>query len=179
MGVIIGMDPHKRSATIEAIDDRARVLAAGRYGTDRAGYAQMLKAGRKFADRVWAIEGCNGVGRHIAYRLVASGETVLDVPARLSAQVRVFATGNGRKTDPVDAHSVALAALRSPKLVESRSTRTWWCWACSQTGVTNSAGPGPRPSAGSTGCCSSSSRAAPGSSCPGAGPRAAGHHTAA
>jgi transposase len=43
---------------------------------------------------------------------------VLDVPAKLSAQVRVFATGNGRKTDPVDAHSVALAALRSSRLVE-------------------------------------------------------------
>jgi transposase len=37
MGVIIGMDPHKRSATIEVIDERARVLAAGRYGTDKAG----------------------------------------------------------------------------------------------------------------------------------------------
>ncbi len=118
MGVIIGMDPHKRSATIEVIDDRAKVLAAGRYGADKAGYAEMLKAGRRFADRVWAVEGCNGVGRHIAHRLVASGETVLDVPAKLSAQVRVFATGNGRKTDPVDAHSVALAALRSPKLVQ-------------------------------------------------------------
>ena len=50
MGVIIGMDPHKRSATIEVIDDRAQVLAAGRFGTDRAGYAEMLKAGRKFGD---------------------------------------------------------------------------------------------------------------------------------
>ena len=116
MSVIIGMDPHKRSATIEVIDDRAKVLAAGRYGTDQAGYAEMLAAGRRFPERMWAVEGCNGVGRHIAHRLVASGETVLDVPAKLSAQVRVFATGNGRKTDPVDAHSVALAALRSPKL---------------------------------------------------------------
>jgi transposase len=35
----------------------------------------------------------------------------------LSAQVRVFATGNGRKTDSVDAHSVAMAALRTPGLV--------------------------------------------------------------
>jgi transposase len=118
MGVIIGMDPHKRSATIEVIDERARVLASGRYGTDKAGYAEMLRAGRRFEDRVWAVEGCNGVGRHIAHRLVASGETVLDVPARLSAQVRVFATGNGRKTDAVDAHSVALAALRSPGLLQ-------------------------------------------------------------
>ena len=118
MGVIIGMDPHKRSATIEVIDERGNVLAAGRYGTDKAGYAQMLMAGRRFGGRVWAIEGCNGVGRHIAHRLVADSETVVDVPAKLSAQVRVFATGNGRKTDPVNAHSVALAALRSPNLVK-------------------------------------------------------------
>ncbi|MGW3961509.1 IS110 family transposase [Amycolatopsis sp. NPDC005003] len=76
----------------------------------------MLAAGRRFTDRVWAMEGCNGVGRHVAHRLVHEGETVLDVPAKLSAQVRVFATGNGRKTDPVDAHSLALAALRAPDL---------------------------------------------------------------
>jgi transposase len=117
MGVIIGMDPHKRSATIEVTGERGGVLAVARYGTDKAGYAQMLRAGRKFDERIWAIEGCNGAGRHIAHRLVADGETVMDVPAKLSAQIRVFATGNGRKTDPVDAHSAALAALRSPNLV--------------------------------------------------------------
>jgi transposase len=118
MTVIIGMDPHKRSATIEVVDDQARVLAMGRYGTDTAGYAEMLAAGRRYADRVWAVEGCNGIGKHIAHRLVHDGETVVDVPAKLSAQVRVFATGNGRKTDPVDAHSVAMVALRSPNLVQ-------------------------------------------------------------
>jgi transposase len=120
VGVIIGMDPHKRSATIEVIDEQASVLAAGRYGTDKAGYAEMLSAARKFADRVWAVEGCNGIGRHLAHRLVHDGELVVDVPPELSAQVRVFATGNGRKTDPVDAHSVALAALRAPGLVQVR-----------------------------------------------------------
>ncbi|MCM6778416.1 IS110 family transposase [Nocardia sp. CDC141] len=110
------MDPHKRSATIEAIDQTGRVLATGRYGTDRAGYAEMLAAAGQFPDRVWAVEGCNGIGRHLAHRLVHDGETVIDVPTKLSAQVRVFATGNGRKTDPVDAHSVALAALHAPNL---------------------------------------------------------------
>ena len=119
MGVIIGMDPHKRSTTIEVIDERAVVLAAGRYGTDKAGYAEMLAAARTFADRVWAVEGCNGIGRRLAHRLVHDGEIVFDVP-KLSAQVRVFATGNGRKTNPVDAHSVALAALRAPGLVQVR-----------------------------------------------------------
>jgi transposase len=111
--VVIGMDPHKRSATIEAIDERERVLAQGRFGTDTGGYQAMLAAGRQFPDRVWAVEGCAGIGRHIAQRLVADGETVLDVPAKLSARVRVFDTGQGRKTDPVDAHSVAVAGLRS------------------------------------------------------------------
>src|SRR5918995_1991409 len=117
MAVIIGMDPHKRSATIEVLDDRARVLAVGRYGTDKPAYAEMLKAGQDHTERVWAVEGCNGIGKHIAHRLVHDGETVVDVPPKLSAQVRVFATGNGRKTDPVDAHSVAMVALRSPGLV--------------------------------------------------------------
>ena len=117
MGVIIGMDPHKRSATVEVVDEAARVLAGGRFGTDKVGYREMLAEGRRFADRVWAVEGCNGIGKHIAHRLVHDGETVLDVPPKLSAQVRVFATGNGRKTDPVDAHSVAMVALRTPGLV--------------------------------------------------------------
>jgi transposase len=114
--VVIGMDPHKRSATIEVIDVGERVLTQGRYGTDTDGYQTMLAAGRRFPDRVWAVEGCAGVGRHIAQRLVADGETVVDVPAKLSARVRVFDTGQGRKTDPVDAHSVAVAGLRSPGL---------------------------------------------------------------
>ncbi|MGN9893804.1 IS110 family transposase [Micromonospora sp. L31] len=114
--VIIGMDPHKRSATIEVINGREKVLAQGRFGTDRDGYQTMLKLGRQHKDRVWAVEGCNGIGRHIAQRLVADGETVVDVPAKLSARARVFDTGQGRKTDPVDAHSVAVAALRSKGL---------------------------------------------------------------
>jgi len=42
---------------------------------------------------------------------------VVDVPAKLAARVRVFDTGNGRKTDAADAHSVAVVALRTKDLV--------------------------------------------------------------
>ncbi|WP_433207443.1 hypothetical protein ACQP1G_22010 [Nocardia sp. CA-107356] len=73
----------ERSATIEIIDAPGKVLALGRYGTDKAGYAEMLNAARRFADRVWAVEGCDGIGRHIAHRLVHDGEPVIDVPAKL------------------------------------------------------------------------------------------------
>ncbi len=38
------------------------------------------------------------------------------MPPKLSGRVRVFDTGQGRKTDPVDAHSVAVAGLRSSGL---------------------------------------------------------------
>ena len=45
-------------------------------------------------------------------RLLADGEEVVDVPPKLSARTRVFATGQGRKTDATDAHSVALVGTR-------------------------------------------------------------------
>ena len=113
---MIGMDPHKRSATIEVCDERERVLATGRFGTDRDGYRWLLAAGRRWPDRLWAVEGCAGLGRHLAQRLVADGEPVVDVPAKLSARARVFSTGQGRKTDATDAHSVAVVALPTPGL---------------------------------------------------------------
>lgn len=116
MDVIIGMDPHKRSATIEVIDQRHQVIGGGRFATDTAGYQDMLTAGRQWPQRTWAVEGAGGIGKHLAQRLLADGEQVVDVPATLSARVRVFSTGNGRKTDATDAHSIALVAARTSTL---------------------------------------------------------------
>src|SRR4051812_8901150 len=114
--VVIGMDPHKRSATIEVMTAEEHVLGGGRFGTDEAGFADMTDYVNRFQPdrdrRMWAVEGCNGIGHHIAVRLLAAGEQVLDVPPKLSARARVFATGQGRKTDATDAHSVALVGTR-------------------------------------------------------------------
>ena len=110
--VVIGMDPHKRSVTIEVMDADERVLGGGRFATDAEGFHSMLDSVDAWPNRVWAIEGCNGIGRHIAHRLIADGEQVVDVPPKLSARARVFATGQGRKTDATDAHSVALVGTR-------------------------------------------------------------------
>jgi len=71
---------------------------------------------RQWAHHRWAIEGAHGVGRPLAQRLLDDGETVVDVPAKLAARVRVFDTGNARKTDATDAHAIAAAALRTPTL---------------------------------------------------------------
>ena len=114
--VIIGMDPHKRSATIEVMTADESVAGGGRYGTDAAGLAAMLAAVRQWPDRVSAVEGSRGVGRHVAAWLAGAGEQVVDVPPMLSARTRVFTAGQGRKTDATDAHAIALAATRSKGL---------------------------------------------------------------
>jgi len=114
--VIIGVDPHKLSATIEVVDEHERLLGSGRFTTDRAGYAAMRKYAKAWPDRVWAVEGANGVGRPLAQRLLEDGEHVVDVPAKLAARVRLFDTGHNRKTDALDAHSIAVVAVRTPNL---------------------------------------------------------------
>lgn len=97
--VVIGVDPHKASNTLVVIDELERVLAQQRFSNDRGGYRSMKTFARVHPDRVWAVEGARGVGAGLAQRLVAEGEPVLDVPARLSARVRALGGGSGRKTD--------------------------------------------------------------------------------
>jgi transposase len=110
--VIIGVDPHKRSVTIEARDTREVLRATGTFPTTTFGYRALLRTARQWPRRTWAVEGATGVGRPLAQRLLADGERVLDVPAKLSARVRVFDVGHGRKTDAIDAHAVVMAAIR-------------------------------------------------------------------
>ena len=114
--VIIGVDPHKLSATIEVVDAHEKLLGSGRFTTDQAGYAAMRRYAKSWPDRVWAVEGANGVGRPLAQRLLEAGEHVVDVPAKLAARVRLFDTGHNRKTDALDAHSIAVVAVRTPTL---------------------------------------------------------------
>jgi transposase len=114
--VIIGVDPHKLSATIEVVDQSERLLGSGRFATDKAGYAAMRKYATSWSDRLWAVEGANGAGRPLAQRLLEAGERVVDVPAKLAARVRLFDTGHNRKADGLDAHSVAVVAVRTSNL---------------------------------------------------------------
>jgi len=56
-GVVIGVDPHKASATIEVVDEREIVRATGRFGTDSSGYRQLLGYVRQWLERVWPVPG--------------------------------------------------------------------------------------------------------------------------
>jgi Transposase len=95
-----------------------RVFEPNRFGTDTAGCRQLLRAASQWPQRVWAVEGASGIGCPVAQRLLADGERVLDVPAKLAARVRVSGTGQGRKTDAADAHAIVMVALRDKGLQE-------------------------------------------------------------
>lgn len=114
--VVIGVDPHKLSATIEIIDRRETQLGSGRFTADKGAFDAMRKYASQWPDREWAVEGSLGVGRPLSQRLMEAGECVVDVPAKLAARARLLDTGHGRKTDAHDAHSVAVAAVRAKAL---------------------------------------------------------------
>jgi transposase len=114
--VVIGLDPHKASNTIAVLDRDESLLTRRRFVHSDDGLVAMFNAVAVYPKRVWAVEGANGIGRNVAQRLVACGETVIDVPAKLSTRVRVYSTGHGTKTDDTDAVAIARAAIHSRHL---------------------------------------------------------------
>lgn len=114
--VIIGIDPHKGSHTAASLGENAAVLGELRVPADRAMLPRLLRWAAAWPDRTWAVEGASGLGLLLAQQLVADGETVTDVPAKLAARARLLHTGHGRKTDTLDAVSVATVALHNHAL---------------------------------------------------------------
>ena len=110
MPVMIGVDPHKATHTAAALDEHGRLLDQQRIPATLDGYQQLCQWAGRWPQRRWAVEGAHSVGRSLAQRLVTDGEQVVDVPAKLAARVRVLSVGHGRKSDPHDAVSVAIAA---------------------------------------------------------------------
>jgi len=115
--VLIGVDPHKASVAVAAVDQATgEFLEGASFPQDRAGLRSLESWAKRFPERRWAVENAGGLGRHLAVRLAADGESVVDVPPKLSARVRVLSTGNARKNDGVDALATALAASRNERL---------------------------------------------------------------
>ncbi len=116
MQVVIGIDPHKASHTVVAIDEGEDEISSVRIRATRLQVDQLVRWAEPLEKRTWAIESAGGLGYLLAQQLVARGKEVLDVLATLASRVRVLATGRSNKNDPNDAFSVAIAAVRSPNL---------------------------------------------------------------
>ncbi len=113
---IIGIDPHKGSHTAVAVDRSETVVDTIRVDADRHQRGRLLEWATRFEPRSWAVEGATGMGAMPAQQLVGAGEHVVDVPAKLSARVRLLERGRIDKTDPNDARSAAIVAWRTPAL---------------------------------------------------------------
>jgi transposase len=117
MKVLIGVDPHKASLAVAVVDEATgELLERASFPQDRTGLRSLERCARRFPERRWAVENAGGLGRHLAVRLAGSGESVVDVPPKLSARVRVLSSGNARKNDELDALATALAASRNGRL---------------------------------------------------------------
>jgi transposase len=119
MKVLIGVDPHKASVALAAVDEaKGELLERASFPQDRTGLRALKRWARRFPERRWAVENAGGLGRHLAQRLAAAGESVVDVPPKLSARVRVLSSfaGNARKNDGLDALATALVASRNERL---------------------------------------------------------------
>jgi transposase len=111
--IVIGVDTHKRSHTLVALDAGTGVTRGQR--TILASEAGELDALR-FAveldiDRVWAVEDCRHVSARLERALLAAGERVIRVPPSMTGPSRKASRVPG-KSDPIDATAVALAAIR-------------------------------------------------------------------
>ncbi|MCW2791700.1 MAG: transposase family protein [Nocardioides sp.] len=113
--VVLGVDPHKKTHTVVAADQTGRQLATITVQATTAGHLKVLRWAARYPQRRWALED----GRHVCGRLlrdlIAGGEQVTCVPAKLMAGARAGARTRG-KSDPIDALAVARAALREPDL---------------------------------------------------------------
>jgi transposase len=110
--VLIAVDPHKSSHTACAVDEQGIPLATLRVAS--AAQAELLAWGQRWPERSWAVEGARGLGQGLAQWLLAAGESVVDVPARLVRRVRELS--GQHKTDHTDARAIAEAALRAQDL---------------------------------------------------------------
>jgi transposase len=118
--VVLGIDAHKRSHTVVAVDEHGRQLGTKTLGTTTADHLGLLRWAEQYGQaRQWAVEDCRHLSRHLERDLLGAGEQVVRVPPKLMAHARDSARTYG-KSDPIDALAVARAALREPDLPVAR-----------------------------------------------------------
>jgi transposase len=118
--VVLGIDAHKRSHTVVAVDEHGRQLSTKTLGTTTADHLALLRwAEQHGQQRQWAVEDCRHLSRRLERDLLGAGEQVVRVAPKLMAHARDSARTYG-KSDPIDALAVARAALREPDLPVAR-----------------------------------------------------------
>jgi transposase len=118
--LILGIDAHKRTHTIVAVDEQGRPRGERTVGTSSKDHLELVEWARSLGgERRWAVEDCRHLSRRLERDLLMAGEKIVRVPPKLMAHARDSARTYG-KSDPIDALAVARAALREPGLPAAR-----------------------------------------------------------
>lgn len=121
--VIVGIDAHTRVHVAAAIDEHGRIVGTTETGAGPAELAELVSWVAGFGgDRLVAVEGAKGFGLALSRRLLAAGETVVDIATHLTAEGRKSSRRRG-KDDEGDAVVIARIALREadlPRLTEQQ-----------------------------------------------------------
>ena len=101
--VLLGVDPHKDTHTVVAVDQAGRQLGQLTVAARTLGHLELLGwARRRWPDeRRWAVEDCRHVTGRLERDLLAAGERVVRVPPRLMAGARQAVRALG-KSDSED-----------------------------------------------------------------------------
>lgn len=113
--VTIGIDAHKLSHTLVAIDEHGAQLAELTVKANAEGHDEAMEWAREWPEHEWAVEDCRHVTRNLERDLLRGDAKVLRVPPALTATHRRSDRRPG-KSDPIDALAVARAAQREPGL---------------------------------------------------------------
>lgn len=120
--IVIGVDAHKASHTLVAVDGRGRKLGQKTIPANSDGHAKALRwvNGTFDPDDVtWGVEDVRTLTARLERDLMDTGAVVVRVPPALMARVRGKAKVAG-KSDPIDALAVARAVLQEPNLPRAR-----------------------------------------------------------
>jgi transposase len=117
--VVIGVDAHKRSHAMVAVDAVGRRLAVKTIATTSEDHLKAVEWAAQWPEARFALEDCRHVTRRLERDLLAAGFEVVRVPTHLMAAARRGSREKG-KSDPIDALAVAHAALREPDLPTAR-----------------------------------------------------------
>jgi transposase len=117
--VVIGVDAHKYTHTLVAVDELGRELAAKTLAATADGHLVALAWSARWPSRRWALEDCRHLTRTLEADLLRAGEQVVRVPTQMMAGVRRSARARG-KSDAIDALAIARAACREPDLPVAR-----------------------------------------------------------
>jgi transposase len=118
--IVIGVDAHKRSHTLVAVDGVGRKLAERTVGTTSEDHLKVVAWAGQWPQVRFALEDCRHVTRRLERDVLAAGHVVVRVPTHLMAAALMAAARRGGrergKSGPIDALAVAQAALREPDL---------------------------------------------------------------